>query len=105
LIKLGAKTIVVPGNFPIGCVPGFLTLFESKNSSDYDQYGCLKWANEFAEYHNTALKTKLRQLSRRNPGVTLIYADYYGATLNFTENPIKYGNAFLKTYTFWICFI
>ncbi|KAJ4763060.1 GDSL esterase/lipase [Rhynchospora pubera] len=91
LIKLGAKTIVVPGNFPIGCVPGFLTLFQTNNSNEYDQYGCLRWANEFAEYHNTALKAKLRQLSEHNPGVTLIYADYYGATIDYTKNPAKYG--------------
>jgi hypothetical protein len=27
LIGLGAKTIVVPGNFPIGCSPGYLAKF------------------------------------------------------------------------------
>ncbi|KAJ4791733.1 GDSL esterase/lipase [Rhynchospora pubera] len=91
LINLGAKTIVVPGNFPIGCVPEFRTIFQTNNSSEYDQYGCLKWMNEFAEYHNTALKTKLRQLTESNPGVTLIYADYYSVTFNFTKNPMTYG--------------
>ncbi|KAJ3683878.1 hypothetical protein LUZ60_014105 [Juncus effusus] len=91
LIKLGAKTIAVPGNFPIGCVPGFLTLFQINDTSEYDQYGCLKWLNDFAELHNTALKAKLQQLSQRNPGVTLIYADYYGATLSFTHDPVKFG--------------
>jgi phospholipase/lecithinase/hemolysin len=98
LIKLGAKTIVVPGTFPNGCVPKFLVSFPSKNPSDYNQQGCLKWANKFAKYHNGALKNKLQELRINNPGVTLIYADYYGATQNFIKNPRKYGNVSLVPF-------
>ncbi|KAG2540541.1 hypothetical protein PVAP13_9NG560100 [Panicum virgatum] len=41
LIGLGAKNIVVPGAFPLGCVPRFLTLFPSDDPSDYDAARCL----------------------------------------------------------------
>lgn len=91
LIQLGAKTIVISGTFPNGCIPKFLVSFGTSNALEYDRYGCLRWANEFAQQHNSALKTMMHQLSTLNPGVNLIYADYYGVMLNFVQNPTKYG--------------
>ncbi|XP_006651411.2 GDSL esterase/lipase At1g28600-like [Oryza brachyantha] len=91
LIDLGAKTIVVPGNFPIGCVPRYLTIFQSTSSpKDYDAFGCIKWLNDFSVYHNRALKSMLHKIPR-DPTVTILYADYYNTALEITRHPIKHG--------------
>ncbi|CAL4931173.1 unnamed protein product [Urochloa decumbens] len=65
LIGLGAKTIVVPGTIPMGCIPRYLTLFQSANPGDYDAAGCIRWLNDFAEEHNCALRRMLEQGSGR----------------------------------------
>nr|GMD91936.1 GDSL esterase/lipase At1g28580-like [Ipomoea batatas] len=36
LIEFGARSIVVPGNLPIGCIPVYLSYYMSSNQSDYD---------------------------------------------------------------------
>ncbi|CAO2176738.1 unnamed protein product [Urochloa humidicola] len=93
LISLGAKKLVVPGNFPIGCVPLYLSIFPSQKEDYYDeQTGCIKWLNEFAEYHNRMLQEELEKLRNLYPDVTIIYADYYGASLNIFRAPLKFDN-------------
>ncbi|KAJ1704743.1 hypothetical protein LUZ63_004522 [Rhynchospora breviuscula] len=80
LINLGATTLMVPGNFAIGCAPWFLTLLKSNNSGDYDiQTGCLKKLNELAVYHNTMLTQELAKQKLLHPLAIIVYADYYGA--------------------------
>ncbi|XP_062209252.1 GDSL esterase/lipase At1g28600-like [Phragmites australis] len=91
LIGLGAKTIVVPGNVPMGCIPRYLAMFRSINPGDYDAAGCLRWLNDFAELHNRALKRVLERIPRDPTTVTVIYGDYYGAVLEITRNPHKHG--------------
>uniref|UniRef100_A0A453T3T7 GDSL esterase/lipase n=1 Tax=Aegilops tauschii subsp. strangulata TaxID=200361 RepID=A0A453T3T7_AEGTS len=91
VIKLGAKTILVPGNFPIGCVPVYLRDYKSNTSTDYDQFGCLKWFNTFSQMHNQLLKQKISMLKSQNPGVKIIYGDYYGAFMEFVKNPLRNG--------------
>lgn len=91
LIDLGAKTIVVPGNFPIGCVPRYLTMFQSKSSpQDYDEFGCIKWLNDFSVYHNRALKRMLHQI-HHDSTVSILYGDYYNTALEITHHPAAYG--------------
>jgi phospholipase/lecithinase/hemolysin len=97
LIQLGAKTLVVPGNLPIGCVPKYLMIFKSNKKEDYDpQTGCLRWMNEFSQYHNKLLVEQLKKLRRLHPGVTIIYADYYGAAMEIFLSPEQYGNLYLS---------
>lgn len=93
LIGLGAKTIVVPGVVPMGCVPRYLTMFQSSsNPGDYDAAGCIRWLNDFAEEHNRALKRMLDHIVRpQNPTVAVVYADYYGAIMEITRSPHKHG--------------
>ncbi|XP_062214980.1 GDSL esterase/lipase At1g28570-like [Phragmites australis] len=92
LINLGAKKLVVPGNFPIGCVPLYLAIFPSHKEDYYDeQTGCIKWLNKFAEYHNKMLQEDLEKLRNLHPDVTIIYADYYGAALNIFRAPLQFG--------------
>ena len=100
LIGLGAKTIVVPGNFPIGCIPRYLTMFQSNNPGDYDAAGCISWLNDFAEEHNRALRLMLERIAR-NPTVTIVYGDYYGATLEITRSPQKHGRLGATWFHSW----
>ncbi|PUZ40974.1 hypothetical protein GQ55_9G466000 [Panicum hallii var. hallii] len=90
LIGLGAKNIVVPGAVPLGCVPRYLTLFQSDDPGDYDAAGCIRWLNEFVEEHNRALRRMLRRVLR-GPGVAVVYADYYAAVQEITRDPRKHG--------------
>uniref|UniRef100_A0A0D9VUB4 SGNH hydrolase-type esterase domain-containing protein n=1 Tax=Leersia perrieri TaxID=77586 RepID=A0A0D9VUB4_9ORYZ len=95
LIDLGAKTIVVPGNFPIGCVPGYLGLFQGKlGPEDYDVFGCVKWLNDFSEYHNHALKRMLNRIPH-DPMVIILYGNYYSTTLEITHHTEIHGKAIL----------
>ncbi|KAK9051301.1 hypothetical protein SSX86_027928 [Deinandra increscens subsp. villosa] len=91
LIEMGAKTIIVPGNFPWGCFPSVLTMY----ASDGDEYdpttSCLIKFNEFVEYHNTMLQTKLNQTRELSPNATIIYADNYKATMQIYLSPDEYG--------------
>ncbi|XP_027172263.1 GDSL esterase/lipase At5g03980-like [Coffea eugenioides] len=83
VVRLGAVRVVVPGNFPIGCIPIYLTSFANPDPEAYDQMGCLREVNEFARYHNNYLQRALhslrQKLKRDNPNVVVVYADYYGA--------------------------
>ncbi|XP_050368995.1 GDSL esterase/lipase At1g28600-like [Argentina anserina] len=92
LIELGAMTLVVPGNFPIGCLPIYLTKFQTSDINQYNSStGCLNWLNKFAEYHNDQLQIELRQIQGLHPNVHIIYADYYNAVLPFYHSPDEFG--------------
>ncbi|KAH6767566.1 GDSL-like Lipase/Acylhydrolase superfamily protein, partial [Perilla frutescens var. hirtella] len=92
LIKLGAVTLMVPGNLPIGCSASYLTTFKSLNEKDYDpQTGCLNWLNRFSQHHNTLLQQELHRIRNQNPKINIIYADYYNSAMNFYRFPQKYG--------------
>nr|XP_043624247.1 GDSL esterase/lipase At1g28590-like isoform X2 [Erigeron canadensis] len=98
LIEMGAQTLVVPGNFPVGCVPSYLTVCGSEKEEYDPTTGCLSRLNEFAEYHNELLQNKLYQIREVHPNVNIIYADYYNAALQIYRFPDKYGftNGVLK---------
>ncbi|KAL2494732.1 GDSL esterase/lipase [Forsythia ovata] len=93
LIKLGATTLVVPGNLPIGCSPYYLTYFqryEEKYIQDPNT-GCLNWLNGFSEHHNNLLQMELDRIRQLHPHATIIYADYYNAAMPIYVSPRKYG--------------
>ncbi|KAH7543025.1 hypothetical protein FEM48_Zijuj02G0138900 [Ziziphus jujuba var. spinosa] len=79
VIGYGALKIVVPGNFPIGCFPVYLTDFQTNDSSAYDEYHCLKELNEFSIYQNDHLKIAIEDLKQKHPNVSILYGDYYNA--------------------------
>lgn len=92
LIELGARTLLVPGNVAIGCIPAYLDLYQSSNPEDYDQEtGCIKWLNEFSQYHNQLLRNELELLRQLHPHATIIYASYYEATTAIFQSPKQYG--------------
>ncbi|KAL6657064.1 hypothetical protein ACP70R_004844 [Stipagrostis hirtigluma subsp. patula] len=92
LIKLGAKTLYVPGIFPLGCVPRYLFFYRNSGPSDYDEIGCLRWLNGLVAGHNERLKQKVAELHRahRRRGVSVTYVDYYGEVLSVIES--KHGD-------------
>ncbi|KAL2923915.1 hypothetical protein RDABS01_015406 [Bienertia sinuspersici] len=71
VIDFGAKKVVVSGNFPIGCMPIYLSLFESKDPSMYDELECLKPFNELAKFHNDRLQQAIKELQQKYPNVAI----------------------------------
>ncbi|PIM98409.1 Chlorogenate--glucarate O-hydroxycinnamoyltransferase [Handroanthus impetiginosus] len=78
--SFGATRIVVPGNFPIGCLPIYKTAFQTNISTAYDENQCLKQLNEFAKYHNAQL-----------PNAVIVYGDYYNAYQFLLKFAKSYG--------------
>ncbi|KAK7246387.1 hypothetical protein RIF29_41255 [Crotalaria pallida] len=97
LINIGAGTLMVPGNFPIGCSAVYLTMYETKDKSQYDLAGCLKWLNEFAKHFNHELQIEIDRLQGLNPQAKIIYVDYYNALLPLYHHPTKFGFTGLET--------
>ena len=91
LIEIGAKHMVVPGNFPIGCMPSYLSAF-GRNTDDFDNLNCLKNFNSFAMIHNEQLQASLAQLREKYPHVQIMYADYFHAFLHLLEKAPLHGN-------------
>lgn len=89
---MGATDIVVPGVLPIGCFPIYLTIYQSSNSSDYDDLGCLNKFNDLSTYHNTLLKKRVDIIqSRHRKTVRIMYADFYSGVYDMVRNPQNYG--------------
>lgn len=100
MIRYGAKRIVVPGIFPLGCFPYYLTMFSSLDYEDYDEFGCLKAYNELAMYHNDYLERALSILKLEYSNVAIKYIDYYAAVKSILERPSYFGfnkKSILKT--------
>ncbi|PIN23314.1 Sinapine esterase [Handroanthus impetiginosus] len=93
LIELGAETILVPGNFPIGCIPYYLTQFKkSSTKKDYNSTtGCLNWLNNLSIYYNELLQKELTRIQKLHPHVHIIYADYYNVMMRFYLSPTQFG--------------
>ncbi|KVH89493.1 Lipase, GDSL [Cynara cardunculus var. scolymus] len=97
LIEEGAREVVVPGNFPVGCSAAYLTLFGTRDKATYDRNGCLKYHNAFSKYHNDQLKLALDKLRQKYPQSRIIYADYYGVAKALFHIPHHLGK-FLFTF-------
>ncbi|CAL4966103.1 unnamed protein product [Urochloa decumbens] len=91
LIKLGVKTLVVPGVIPLGCSPMILSIFPEPDPTRYDSSGCIERHNELARHHNTMLQKSLDEIRGKHPGVKIIYADFFGTILEMIESPPKFG--------------
>ncbi|XP_019099255.1 PREDICTED: GDSL esterase/lipase At1g28580-like isoform X1 [Camelina sativa] len=92
LISMGGKTFLVPGQFPMGCLVAYLTLYQTSNIEEYDPLtGCLTWLNKFGENHDAQLRAELNRIQKLYPHVNIIYVDYYNALLRFYQEPAKFG--------------
>ncbi|KAJ0970910.1 hypothetical protein J5N97_018869 [Dioscorea zingiberensis] len=90
LIELGARTLIVPGNYPVGCLPGALVLFPREG--DYDQQtGCMNWLNKLTEIYNQRLQVELQHIQHQHPHVTILFVDYYEIIMEMFMSPEKYG--------------
>ncbi|KAH1030393.1 hypothetical protein J1N35_042567 [Gossypium stocksii] len=81
VIGYGATRLVVPGNFPIGCFPVYLTKYQTNDATAYDELHCLKELNNFSIYHNDLLQKAIGELKEEHPDVIVVYGDYYNAFL------------------------
>ncbi|KAJ3694246.1 hypothetical protein LUZ60_009726 [Juncus effusus] len=99
LISQGAKTIVVSGNIPIGCLPTILTLFKSHKKDSYDpKNGCLKEYNMLSQYHNSLLREAINKMRIKYSHTKIIYADFYEPVFAFIKHPKHFGwNTPLRT--------
>ncbi|KAL6964719.1 acetylajmaline esterase, partial [Sarracenia purpurea var. burkii] len=79
VINYGAVRVIVPGNFPIGCLPSYLTTFKTNNSAAYDEHHCLKQLNSFSIYHNDRLQEAIKELKQEYPNAVIVYGNYYQA--------------------------
>ncbi|KAK3001213.1 hypothetical protein RJ639_022049 [Escallonia herrerae] len=79
VIQDGAVRVIVPGKFPIGCLPIYLTAFETNDSAPYDGHHCFKSFNNFAMYHNEHLQQAIKELKEEYQNATIVYGNYYDA--------------------------
>jgi hypothetical protein len=100
VVELGATQIIIPGNFPIGCSPSYLSLFSvaGSGSADHDERGCLASYNSFAAYHNEQLQAAIDKLRKANADISIVYADYYGAFLHLLDHASALGTFLVSEF-------
>ncbi|XP_072060494.1 GDSL esterase/lipase At1g28580 isoform X2 [Arachis hypogaea] len=91
LIDVGAQTLLVPGNFPLGCSFFYLNIYHTTDMGEYDHAGCLKWLNKVAKDYNKKLYAELNRLQVLHPHTNIIYADYYHAAYSLYQSPSLFG--------------
>ncbi|KAJ3701430.1 hypothetical protein LUZ61_005135 [Rhynchospora tenuis] len=92
LLDQGARTVVIPGNIPMGCLPVILTIYKSDDNSSYDHTtGCIERFNILSRYHNSLLLKAVKELRVKYPHANIVYADIYRPVLNFVRSPQLYG--------------
>ncbi|PIA26052.1 hypothetical protein AQUCO_10000016v1 [Aquilegia coerulea] len=92
VIHLGARYVVVPGEFPVGCFPVFLSPLQNiVDQFAYDGLNCIPFGNMFAMYHNAQLIQAIAELKEEFPNVKILYADYYSAFLRVLQNAGNLG--------------
>ncbi|XBI24500.1 hypothetical protein VPH35_049597 [Triticum aestivum] len=89
LMEMGAKTMYMPGIFPIGRTPRYLFLFPGDVRDPAK--GCLWWLNDLALVHNRMLKSKLDELRHNHPNISITYVDYYGEVPGLVTKPTENG--------------
>ncbi|KAJ4809464.1 GDSL esterase/lipase [Rhynchospora pubera] len=95
LIDQGARTVVVPGQIPLGCLPMRLAIFDlwkRNDSSTYDpKTGCIEKYNSLSRSHNSLLLEAIKKLRLKYPHAKIIYADFYKPVINFIRFPHHFG--------------
>ncbi|CAI9094448.1 OLC1v1030192C1 [Oldenlandia corymbosa var. corymbosa] len=96
VIGFGATKVVVPGRFPVGCLPMSPyhdSLLFKGSPTVFDSNLCLKEYNRLAARHNDILKVAIEKLRKEHPDVAIVYADYYNAYLSIQTNAEELGFA------------
>ncbi|KAK9726718.1 hypothetical protein RND81_05G232500 [Saponaria officinalis] len=100
LISLGATRIVVPGSFPVGCIPAVQNGANKNDATLFDEFGCVKSSNDFSALHNDKLRRAIETL-QHYPDVKLVYGDYFSPFLSILKNATSLG--FDKNSLFEAC--
>ncbi|PHT48400.1 hypothetical protein CQW23_12608 [Capsicum baccatum] len=92
---LGGRTFLVLNLAPIGCYPAFLVELPHE-SSDIDEFGCMKSYNNAVVDYNKMLKDALAQTRKDLSDANVIYVDTHAVLLELFQHPtshgFKYGN-------------
>ncbi|KAM3193154.1 hypothetical protein ACQJBY_069996 [Aegilops geniculata] len=91
VLDMGASRVIVPGNFPIGCLPSYLTAMAAPEPSAYDSTACLKDLNLFAAKHNAQLQRTVAALRASYPDAAIAYADYFNSFLSLLKGAPALG--------------
>ncbi|XP_062217757.1 acetylajmalan esterase-like [Phragmites australis] len=91
LLDMGATRLVIPGNFPLGCVPSYMAVVNETDPAAYDGNGCLASLNLFAQMHNVLLQQGIRELRASYPSATIAYADYFYVYVQMLRDASKMG--------------
>ncbi|KAM0844290.1 hypothetical protein ACQ4PT_057159 [Festuca glaucescens] len=91
VLEMGATRMVIPGNFPLGCVPSYLSAASEEDLAAYDGSGCLIGLNLFAQMHNVLLQQGVRELRESYPSATIAYADYFAAYVQMAQGRAQDG--------------
>ncbi|KAF8693707.1 hypothetical protein HU200_039124 [Digitaria exilis] len=91
LLDMGATRLVIPGNFPLGCVPSYMSAVNETDPALHDANGCLAPLNLFAQMHNVLLQQGIRELRRSYPSATVAYADYFYAYVRMLRDAGEAG--------------
>ncbi|XP_058226175.1 acetylajmalan esterase-like isoform X2 [Rhododendron vialii] len=90
-ISYGADRVIVAGNWPFGCFPIYLTVFQTGNPTAYDKNQCLKQLNDLSMYFNDQLRNAIHELKKEFPDASIAYGDYYNAFLQLLNNASALG--------------
>ncbi|VAI91294.1 unnamed protein product [Triticum turgidum subsp. durum] len=99
VLDMGASRVIVPGNFPIGCLPSYLTAMAVPEPSAYDSTACLKDLNLFAAKHNAQLQRAVAGLRASYPDAAIAYADYFNSFLSLLKGAPALGFDENSTHT------
>ncbi|KAJ8541901.1 hypothetical protein K7X08_016767 [Anisodus acutangulus] len=87
---LGGRTFMVLNLSPIGCYPMFLVQL-SHDSSDIDEFGCLKSYNNAVVEYNNMLKDALAQTRKELSDANVVYVDTHSVLLELFQHPTSHG--------------
>lgn len=88
VIQIGGTKIIVPGSFPLGQFPAYLTARQANNSTTLRKQRLLY---NLSLHHNDELKKRLQMLKRDYKNITIIYVDYHNAFDRLMENAPRFG--------------
>ncbi|KAM3410362.1 hypothetical protein ACQJBY_002521 [Aegilops geniculata] len=92
VLDMGATRMVIPGNFPIGCLPSYLSAATASSPASLrDGDGCLVSFNVLARAHNERLRRAIGELRRSYPDATVAYADYFAAYVDILRDAPRLG--------------
>ncbi|WVZ72881.1 hypothetical protein U9M48_021272 [Paspalum notatum var. saurae] len=90
IVKHGAKSFLVSGMVPAGCVPPILAMFGDMGNLDPDT-GCMEEMNEMSIYHDSLLRESLQKIRARHPDVDIFFADFFNPVMEMVKSPAKFG--------------